>query len=83
MQQALPLNYGDAGGMPLAFEIPSYQTVDGGFIRIFLSTSYADLSGIAQKRVVYPGKAKGASNDWHWEPPSNVWDAITLAVVLR
>ncbi|KZV76182.1 hypothetical protein PENSPDRAFT_474063 [Peniophora sp. CONT] len=83
MQQALPLNYGDAGGMPLAFEIPPGQEKDGGFLRIFLSTRYTDMSGIAQKPVVRPGKVKGAYVERYLVDVPDIWDAITLAVVLK
>ena len=81
-QEALPLNFGDAGRMPLTFELPAGQDIDVGFLRLFISTRYADLSGIEQKAAVEPGipKALSATQTFRFVPPA--WDAITLAVVM-
>lgn len=69
--------------MPLTFEIPPGQDMDLGFLRIFISTQYADLSGIAQKAAVKPGLAKALSTSQVWKSVPAVWDAITLAVVMQ
>ncbi|KZV61918.1 hypothetical protein PENSPDRAFT_658546 [Peniophora sp. CONT] len=81
VKEAVPLNYGDAGSTPFEFELPPGRKRDVGFLRLFISTHYADLSIIAQEPVVEPGRAG------HRVEPTNksslqVWDAITLAVVL-
>ncbi|VDC02345.1 unnamed protein product, partial [Peniophora sp. CBMAI 1063] len=38
MTSSLPLNFGDSGGVPLAFALPPGQSRDAGFLRIFVST---------------------------------------------
>ncbi|KZV69359.1 hypothetical protein PENSPDRAFT_652436 [Peniophora sp. CONT] len=84
MQEALPLNYGDAGGDPLAFEVPKGQMFDGGFLRIFLSTRHIDLSNVAQDATVEPGAVKGVVKIRQGlSPEDDLWDAITIPVKLE
>lgn len=83
MQTPLPLNYGDAGGIPLAFEVPDRQTFDAGFLRIFLSTRHIDLSKVAQDALVRPGYAMGAVIVKDLWPVADLWDAITIPVKLQ
>ncbi|KZV76174.1 hypothetical protein PENSPDRAFT_680379 [Peniophora sp. CONT] len=83
MKAALPLNYGDAGGVPLAFEVPEGQKLDGGFLRVFLSTRHINLSNIVQDAVVRPGEPMGAVIMKDLVPVADLWDAITIAVKLE
>ncbi|KZV66217.1 hypothetical protein PENSPDRAFT_667856 [Peniophora sp. CONT] len=70
----LPLNYGDSGGIPLAFEVPDGQEADGGFLRIFLTTRPIDMSKVAQNGVIgRPGEVT----------TEDVWDAVTIPVKLK
>ncbi|KZV66269.1 hypothetical protein PENSPDRAFT_96886 [Peniophora sp. CONT] len=82
-QEALPLNFGDAGAMPLTFELPPGQDIDVGFLRIFISTQYADLSGMSQKAAVMPGVPKALSMSQTFRSVPQIWDAITVAVVQK
>ncbi|KAI0027657.1 hypothetical protein K488DRAFT_74374 [Vararia minispora EC-137] len=43
-----PLNFGSGGNRPFVFHLDKGQSLDVGFLRIFISTSYGDLSSIAQ-----------------------------------
>ena len=82
METPLPLNYGNAGGVPLAFEVPDDQTFDGGFLRIFISTRYLDLTKVAQPASAGP-RAKGLAMCDVPFPFSDVWDAITIPIKLE
>ncbi|VDB91751.1 unnamed protein product [Peniophora sp. CBMAI 1063] len=81
--KTLPLNYGDSGHPPLAFELPQGLTADGGFLRIFLSTRYADLKSLVQDPVVKPGRAKAPLTPRQISQLWDMWDAITIAVKLE
>ncbi|VDB91742.1 unnamed protein product [Peniophora sp. CBMAI 1063] len=82
MKTPLPLNYGDSGGVPLAFEVPAGLTFDGGFLRIFLSTRNLELSTIEQDGIVTPGEAMGVLNMNQLKLAPDMWDAITIPVRL-
>ncbi|KZV77213.1 hypothetical protein PENSPDRAFT_679412 [Peniophora sp. CONT] len=83
MEHAIPLNFGDAGARPLTFSLPAGQSIDVGFIRIFVSTHNSDLSGIAQKSVIEQCRAAVTENpsDWTYQP--EMWGAVTIPVVQR
>ena len=84
MTEPLPLNFGDAGvPLPLTFKVPEGQSTDVGFVRIFISTRNANLSGIAQKPVVERGLAKGIVSPCNWTSEPEMWDAITIPVVMK
>ncbi|VDC04231.1 unnamed protein product [Peniophora sp. CBMAI 1063] len=74
----VPLNYGDAGSLPLTFDLPKERKLDIGFLRIFVSSQIADLSNIAQKPAI-GGRVMAQST--LIPPAPAAWDAITIAVV--
>ncbi|VDB91753.1 unnamed protein product [Peniophora sp. CBMAI 1063] len=83
MSAPLPLNYGDSGGIPLAFELPDGQDRDGGFLRLFLSTQYIDLSNLAQDAIVEPDQVMGVLTAERLKSvAASMWDAITIPVRL-
>lgn len=80
-KEAVPLNYGDAGSTPFEFELPPGMKRDVGFLRLFVSTHYTDLSIITQAGVVQPGRGGNRVEPTN-KSSLQIWDAITLAVVL-
>ena len=78
MKAPPPLNHGDSGGVPLAFEVPDGLTLDGSFLRIFLYTRHLELSTIEPEAVVTPGKAIEVLNMNQLKLVPDMWDAITI-----
>ena len=83
MTEPLPLNFGDAGHRPLTFKVPEKENIDVGFIRIFISTRYTDLSSVAQRPAVRRGLNIGVGYGCRWTKQPEVWDAITIPVVMK
>ena len=83
MTKRLPLNFANAGARPLTFKVPDEQETDVGFIRIFISTHNAKLSDIAQRPVVQRGLVQGPMVGCNWTTQPELWDAITIPVVMK
>ncbi|KAI0026559.1 hypothetical protein K488DRAFT_75255 [Vararia minispora EC-137] len=93
----VPVNFGNSGNQPLMFRLYEGQRLDVGFLRIFVSTRYADLSSIVQgslkeeceERVIYelPEDEKGTrgvvkSRRMHIDKDiDGYWDVITLPLI--
>jgi hypothetical protein len=85
--EPLPLNYGRGGGEPLRFALGEGRKAEVGFIKVFVSNEWFDLSVMDQQRIQTiqpnggtreippPGEGRG------WRTPVIVWDEITLPVV--
>ncbi|KAI0318754.1 caspase domain-containing protein [Amylostereum chailletii] len=74
---SLTIGYGDGGSAPYKYFLRKDQTVDVGFLRLFLSTEPLDLSAIPQKSP-FPSQ-RGA--DEVKIPPKPMWDAVTVSIV--
>ena len=74
------LGCGVGGEAPFIFTLNTGQDFEFGFLKLFLSTEYVDLSGIEQpspfKDTRTPGRAEAFAN-------ISTWDAILVAIVLR
>ncbi|KAK0187320.1 hypothetical protein F5146DRAFT_771205 [Armillaria mellea] len=46
--ESLAIGYGASGTVPRGYIVPEGQAVDVGFLKLFISTKYVDLSGIVQ-----------------------------------
>ena len=76
------IGYGRPGEAPFIFRFRrTGQQVDIGFLKLFLSTSYLDHSGVEQSSMM--------DNDARFARPvlkpnsREFWDALTLTVVQR
>jgi hypothetical protein len=76
-----PLNFGNGSGDPIQFKLFEGQKSDVGFLRILVSTDYADLSDIAQEAPAQPETGSRALAPPEKPKVPAIWDAITLAVV--
>lgn len=76
---SLSIGYGSGGGRPFSYFLRLDQELDVGFIKLFISTEYVDLSSIAQ-RTPFDGK-RADGRDIHERSANPVWDAATIAVV--
>ncbi|VDB83370.1 unnamed protein product [Peniophora sp. CBMAI 1063] len=79
-KEPLPLNYGDAGSLPFIFRLPNNIHREVGFLRLFVSTHYTDLSSIEQGPVVEPGR--DSEQVVSHKASTQGWDAVTFAVVI-
>ena len=78
---SLTMGYGDGGGRPFTYFLHPYQSMDVGFIKIFVSTKFVDLSAVEQRS---PFESEG-SRASHQQLPSRKlqedgWDTILIAV---
>ncbi|KAI0317872.1 caspase domain-containing protein [Amylostereum chailletii] len=73
----LPIGYGSGGAAPYKYFLREGQTLDVGFIKLFLSTEPIDLSSVPQLSP-FPG-SRASSSSYKRPPPR--WDAVTIAVV--
>lgn len=79
---SFPIGYGASGSPPSKFRLEQNQTLDVGYIRLFISTCAVDISNIAQ-----PSPFTSAGRGGHKKKvtllPRPLWDVITVAVVQR
>jgi hypothetical protein len=72
----LPVGYGSAGGDALEFSLADGITADIGFLKIFVSTSYVDMSALEQESPFHA--ARGTKRA---KPPSiDLWDTWTCVL---
>ena len=77
---SLPIGYGAGGSPPSRYRLKPNQTLDVGYIKLFISTHAVDLSSIPQPSP-FSGKARDVD---HMRPlPTPTWDVITVAVIQR
>jgi hypothetical protein len=94
----VPLNFGDSGHQPLVFRLYDGQTLDVGFLRIFVSTAYVDLSSISQESPMQRFEDRvspwPSEKDEHsrgsmarrvrdFDQESGSWDVITFPLIQR
>ena len=78
---SLTVGYGSGGEVPRIFKLGKNQNVEVGFLKLFLSTEYVDLSDIEQLTPFEWIKEKGVITA---EPPKKLlWDTILATCVLR
>lgn len=76
----LPIGYGSSGREPREYWLREGQNVDFGFIKLFVSTDYVDLSGISQPS---PFDDNRADRPRTVDNRDAVWDTILIHVVQR
>ena len=75
----LTIGYGDGGGRPFTYFLRPRQEMDVGFIKIFVSTKYVDLSSVEQNSPFESGMPRGNGPIPGWDP-EDAWDTICIAV---
>ncbi|KZV62928.1 hypothetical protein PENSPDRAFT_230413 [Peniophora sp. CONT] len=75
----LTIGYGDGGGRPFTYFLRQGQVLDVGFIKLFISTEYIDLSFVEQESPFEIGSPRGS--DMTVEQPAGVWDTLLIPVV--
>ena len=72
----LPVGYGSAGGEALEFFLVDGVTSDVGFLRLFVSTTYVDMTALEQPALLYAERGSKMVT-----PPSlDIWDAWTYVL---
>ncbi|KAK0187319.1 hypothetical protein F5146DRAFT_1064401 [Armillaria mellea] len=77
---SLVIGYGEGGAPPRKYFLREGQTVDVGFLKLFITTRNVDLSGIAQETPFDPNNRADAP----WKPvPPDLWDTMCFTVVQK
>lgn len=74
----LTLGYGPAGVDPLEYYLEETLDMDVAYIKIFLSTEYSDLSGLAQES---PFEDSGRGQRPVERRTIDLWDTILISIV--
>lgn len=77
---SLNVGFGDSGTQPRKFYLRENQTVDVGFLKLYLSTQCVDFSGVVQKSPFVPQER--AEKEVQRER-KETWDAILIPVIQR
>ncbi|PBK59428.1 hypothetical protein ARMSODRAFT_899249 [Armillaria solidipes] len=77
--ESLAIGYGASGTVPHMYTLREGQDVDVGFLKLFFSTEYLDLSGIVQGSPFTEGRGgtRAMTESRH------LWDAMCVAVVQK
>ncbi|VDB88534.1 unnamed protein product [Peniophora sp. CBMAI 1063] len=76
---SLTIGYGDGGGRPFTYFLRPEQDVDVGFIKLYISTHFVDLSHIEQESPFEVGMPRGSEMTVeHFE---GAWDTVLIPVV--
>ncbi|KAF5326404.1 hypothetical protein D9611_000943 [Ephemerocybe angulata] len=79
---SLPIGYGTSGVVPQTLSIWDPEVdVEMGYLRLYLSTKYVDLSFIQQKEI--SESTRGLAPAPVPSGPSPFWDCITIPIVLE
>jgi hypothetical protein len=76
--KALRVGYGEGGVRPRVFNVKERQEIDVGYLRLFVSTDYADWTQIEQ---LTPFGATRGSTPGKSELAVHGWSAITIPVI--
>ncbi len=76
---SLTIGYGASGTVPYMYTLKKGQDVDVGFLKLFFSTDYLDLSDIVQGSPFYGDR----SSDRYQPKKMRLWDTMSVAVVQR
>ena len=72
----LPVGYGSAGGEALEFFLADGVTSDVGFLRLFVSTTYVDMTALEQSSFLCAERGSKMVEP----PPLDIWDAWTYVL---
>jgi hypothetical protein len=69
----LPVGYGSAGGEALEFSLADGVTADVGFMKLFVSTTYVDMTVLEQESPFYAARGTRRAK----MPSMDIWDTWT------
>jgi hypothetical protein len=76
----LPIGYGAGGAVPYHYNLKTNQTIDVGYMRLFISTCAVDLSSIPQPSPFTDTLRHVRQVPLPIRP---LWDVITVAIIQR
>ena len=79
---SLTVGYGSGGEVPRIFNLYKNQNVEVGFLKLFLSTEYVDLSDIEQLSP-FTGTTRTFGRAEGPRTRRSMWDTILITVVVR
>jgi len=79
-KRSLTIGFGDGGMPPCTYFLRKNQSVDVGFLKLYLSTEFIDYSSIAQ---VSPFKENRGSYQHSRPKKRKFWDALTITMIQK
>ncbi|KAG6899196.1 hypothetical protein C0993_012399 [Termitomyces sp. T159_Od127] len=76
---SLPIGYGDGGWDAQKYTLRENQTIDVGFLKLYVSTKYIDYSSICQSSPFHNGHAR-ATGIFEMRP-KEVWSTMIIPIV--
>lgn len=76
---SLSIGYGSGGSAPFTYYIEEGQTVDVGFLKLFVTSEYVDFSNIPQVSPFERGRKSGRPQ----KKSLALWDTILVPLVQR
>jgi len=76
---SLTIGYGDSGTAAYNYTLRPNQSIDVGYLKLFLSTAYVDFSNIEQKSPFGGTRASGESKT----KVRMIWDSMKIAIVQK
>ncbi|KAK0502201.1 hypothetical protein EDD18DRAFT_1426888 [Armillaria luteobubalina] len=77
--ESLSMGYGTSGTVPHMYTLRKGQDVDVGFLKLFFSTEYLDLSGVVQRSPFTESRGSGQVA----EQNRYLWDDMCIAVIQK
>ena len=56
------LGYGGFGTNPIEFYLPDDRKTDSGFLKVFLTTAYVDMTNVAQSPISEAASSRGSGD---------------------
>ena len=75
------MGYGSGGEVPRIFKLGKNQNVEVGFLKLFLSTEYVDLSDIEQLTPFTDDLLRPVEKAQPWR--ILLWDTLLVTAVIR
>jgi len=72
----LPVGYGSAGGEALQFSLPAGVTADIGFMKLFVSTTYVNMTALEQESPFHAARGTKRAKS----PSIDIWDTWTYVL---
>ncbi|KAK0214586.1 caspase domain-containing protein [Armillaria fumosa] len=79
----LTIGYGTSGTVPHMYTVPNGQNVDVGFLKLFISTEYLDLSGVVQESPFTESDATRTNHNRQTVTMKGLWHTMRVAIVQK
>ena len=77
----MTIGFGNPGAAPYRYFLRNDQSVDVGFLKLYISSHYVDFSGIPQCSPFTGAKDRAGIQDPKRTPP--LWDTLTIPIVQK